>query len=212
MTVTQMSLHRIISEIKNLESNLANISALTYVNTAIESASAEHVLKKAEAVKSSQSNFDKVNSSIKNLAALKAARNLANSTTKVSIGGVSMTIDEALAFKASLPYRESLVNNVLAQFTRAQMKVDQANAAIEVKFLAQLTSMTSNGAKKLEEKEIIPIRAAIERDSKVSIVHVEGLKETIETLKQEIERFKVEVDYVLSEINATTVVEVNFSN
>lgn len=208
---TSMSLHRIIAEIKNLEAKLSVIGATTFVSALVDGNSPEQTAVISKAERDSQAEFDKVVSAFTNLATLKAARNKANSTTEVTIDGKKMTIDEALSIKASIPHREVLIGNLTAQFTRAQARVDQVAAQIDLKVNAQITAMTSGSTKKVETEAIEVIRRGVEKDQKLKIVAANGLKDKIEAMKAENERFNVEVDYILSEANATTIVEVSLN-
>lgn len=202
----KMSLHRIISEIKAVEAKLQAIPHTQYVSTLVGNDADKVLLLKA----SSQSAYDKAVSQMTNLAALKAARNKANSTTLVTIGGKQMTIDEALGIKASVPFRQNLINTVQHQFVAAQTQVDRVQAVIDQKVATQLSTMFS-GTKKATQEEIDVVRNSAERDQKAIVVHAAGLKECVEALKNELEAFVTEVDYVLSEANATTTTEVEIN-
>lgn len=203
MTITNMSLHRIIAEIKTIEAKLNTTPSLQFV--AIQMG--DDTDKAAEFKKNSRSQFDKTRSLYQNLAALKAARNAANSVTQVNIAGVPMTIDQALAAKASLPYKQTLINTLTAQFTQAQRQVDATAAQIEQKINQQIATMFT-GTRKATDEEVAVIRSAAERNQKATLLFADGLKDNLEALKKEVEEFTLEVDFVLSEANATTKVDV----
>lgn len=200
---TKMSLHRIIATIKATEAQLAGIAGQQFVYQATGEDTSEYDAYRA----ASQSNYDKLQSAIKNLATLKAKRNLANSTTAVTIAGVTMTIDQALAYKASLPYKVQLINTLQAQFVNGQRQQEASQARIEEKINQQVSVMFA-GTKKASEDEVNIVRNSVERGLKITLLHGAGLKERIDVLKAEVAAFTTEVDYVLSEANATTVVDV----
>jgi hypothetical protein len=201
---TKMSLHRIIATIKAIEAQLATIGIQQFVYQA----TGEDTNQEFETYrKNSQAAYDKLQSAIRNLATLKAARNLLNSTTKVNIASVNMTIDQALAFKASLPYKLQLINVLQSQFVAGQRQQEQAQAKIEEKVNQQVAAMFS-GTKKATEDEVALVRKSVERGLKVTLLHGEGLKERIDLLKAEVAAFTTEIDYVLSEANATTTTDV----
>lgn len=203
MTTTNMSLHRIIAEIKAIEARLAAIHTVSYAFTVPTDALPET----AEAKVLSQSNFDKVASALANLATLKAARNKANAVTVIKIGGKDLTIDEALAKKSALAYQQQFVAVLQQQLNAAKVRADATQAQIEQKIATQVTA-ASAGTKKATDEEITVFRKMAERNTKLDIVHFEGLKTQIDVLKLDIETFTTEVDYVLSEANATTKVNV----
>lgn len=208
MSETTMSLHRVIAEIKNLEAKLGTIGTSNFVVSLVDGKSDVQAAAIADATRESQKEFDKHVSAFKNLASLKSARNLANSIVKVTIDGKEMTIDQALSMKASIPHREMLLAHLQAQFQRAQARVDQVAAQIDVKINQQIAAMSA-GSKQVSAEALKVIRDGVEKDQKLVVVHAAGLKDTIEKMKGEIERFNVEVDYVLSEANATNTVKVS---
>jgi hypothetical protein len=202
----EMSLHRVIAEIKATEQKLNAITNGTFVFTV----PVDSVADTNEAKRLSQSNFDGIQALLRKLAVLKAERNKANATTKVKIAGIEMTIDEALARKAANVYRTTFLNTLRAQMTNGKNRVDQVQAQIEAK-IAQQVAAASGGTKKASEDEINVFRTLAERNTKIAAVTFDGMKEQIDKIAAELEQFATEVDYVLSEANATTKVEVNLS-
>jgi hypothetical protein len=203
MTITNMSLHRVIAEIKAIEARLSALQSTAYAFTVPVDSTTET----ADGKTLSQSNFDKVVSALANLASLKAARNKANASTPVRIGGKDLTIDEALAKKAALAFQNVFVMTLQSQLSTAKARVDQTQAQIEQKIATQVAA-ASTGTKKATDEEIAVFRKLAERNTKIDIVIFDGLKEKIEALKKDIEVFTTEVDYILSEANATTKVDV----
>lgn len=200
---TEMSLHRIIAEIKATEASLGTLGSTAYVYTS----PADNATEVAEAKRLSQIAFDKTVNQLNKLAKLKSARNLANATTKVKIAGVEMTIDEALALKASNSYKTSLVNVLRQQMVNGQARVQAVQNQIEQKIATQVQA-ASSGTKKATDEEIKVFRQLAERNTKLEVTFVDGMKERIEQFAAELEAFNTEVDYALSEINATTKVNV----
>jgi hypothetical protein len=202
----EMSLHRVIAEIKATEQKLSQIASGAFVFTVPVDSTADT----DEAKRLSQSNFDNIQALLKKLAVLKAERNKANATTKVKIAGIEMTIDEALARKAANVYRLTFLNTLRAQMNNGKARVDQVQAQIEAK-IAQQVAGASSGTKKANEDEIQVFRTLAERNTKIAVVTFDGLKDQIDAIAKELEQFATEVDYVLSEANAVTKVEVNLS-
>src|SRR5437763_1568067 len=171
----EMSLHRIIAEIKATEQKLQQLQSVSYLFTI----PVDSVSETAEAKILSQSAFDKVAAQLTNLATLKAARNKANATTLVKIAGVDMTIDQALAKKAANVYQHSFLNTLRAQMNAGKVRVDQVQAQIEQKIAQQVTA-ASTGTKKATEEEIRVFRQLAERNTRLAVVNFDGLKEKID--------------------------------
>lgn len=199
----EMSLHRIIAEIKSAEQKLAVVSSGDFVFMA----PADNTQEIEEATKMSQSAFDKYNNLLSNLATLKAARNRANATTAVTIAGRKMTIDEALAQKAANAYRLLFLNTMRSQMTNGKTRVEAVQAQIETR-IAQQVAAASQGTKKASDAEVEVFRSLAERNTKQKLVTFPGLTAKVEEIATFLEQFATEVDYVLSEANAMTKVEV----
>lgn len=203
MAKQSMSLHRVIAEIKAAEAKLQQLGSTAFVlNVPVDAAP-----ETAEAKRLSQSNFDKVQGLLTNLAALKSARNKANASTSIVIAGRTMTIDEALAKKAANVFQTNFLNTLRAQMNTGKARVDQVQVQIEAK-IAQQVAAASTGTKKATDEEIGVFRKLAERNTKIDVVTFDGLKDKIDQMATELEQFATEVDYVLSEANATTKVDV----
>lgn len=203
--MTNMTLHRIIAEIKAIEEFLETSQPefVAIQKGVVASTDTEKFCVAA------QSSYDKFVAKIANLAKLKSTRNKANATTLVTIAGKQYTIDEAIARKASLPHLRQLVMQMKTQYTRASQAVEQNNQQVEAKVQAQLTSVFAASKESIDPEAIKTIREAAESQQKWAIATFPGFDAHISSLEADIERFAVEVDYTLSEINATTVVDVD---
>jgi hypothetical protein len=148
MTTTKMSLHRVIAEIKSIESKLSTIQSGAFVFQTVGDDTSEN----ATVIAKSQSEFDKFTSLIANLAILKAARNRANAVVQVAIASKTMTIDEALAAKSALVHKKELIRVLQAQFVNGQRNVDQAKAAIDQRVQQQISAMFGATRKASEEE------------------------------------------------------------
>lgn len=203
MTVTNMSLHRIIAEIKAAEEKLQAIPRSVFVFTV----PVDDQVNIDEGKRQSQSAYDSVAALLSNLATLKAARNKVNAVTEITIAGKKMTIDQALAKKSANVFQLSFLNTLRTQMNAGKAQVDQIQAAIENK-IAQQVAAASTGTKKASEDEIAVFRRLAERNTKKEVVVFDGLKANVDKMAADLEQFNIEVDYVLSEANATTKVDV----
>lgn len=162
-----------------------------------------------EVTKDIQSSFDKVESLIKNRAALKAAIVLSNANTKVTVAGSEMTVAEAIELKSSVQYRESFLYKIRQDYASLQSAVERDNTKLEEVIQALLT--TAYGADKTKiQAETVSAIAEPQRNSKESALldPVDAAKK-IEALTEEVQQIKSELDFVLSESNARTEIQVN---
>ncbi len=202
-----MTLHRVIAEIKAIEEFLSQ-STPEFVAIQKGKASAADIEKFRVAA---QSTFDKTVAKIANLAVLKSVRNKANATTVVTIAGKVYTIDEAIARKTNLQHERQLLMHLKTQFTRATQSVEQNNQQLEAKLQQQLTTVFAASKEAIDPEAIKTIREATESQQKWGVATFNGFESVVAKLEADIERFSVEVDYTLSEINATTTVDVTLN-
>lgn len=196
----EMSLHRVIAEIKNIEQKLQQPVQL--VATASKKDGMVGNLTKEQFAKESQSALDSYVANVEKLRKLKAARNRANSTWCVIVGNDSMTIDEAIIRKATVGYLQMLVNNCKNQYNAALQQVQAASNEVEKKIDAQVTAI-SGSTKKVSDEELTAIRKMLERSTGREIAIGSNVEAFIKECSQQIENFLVEVDFALSEANAT---------
>lgn len=205
-TTNKISLHRAMAEIKSLTYQIQNFNQ-SIVSTATKNNNMVGHLS-ADAYKiQSQSNIDNYKSMVERLFKLRVARNLANSTTIVNVRGEQMTIDAALTKKSSVYYMQQLLNQIKAQMNTAQMQVAQANTEIDRKVDNQVTAIAGSN-KTVKQEELNAIREMMERTTGREIVMGRNVMQFIEETERESVLFMTEIDFALSEINATTFVDV----
>jgi len=201
----EMSLHRVIAEIKNLEQKLVRneqvVATVQKKDRMVGTQTAEQF--EVE----SQGKVDAFVANINKLRALKVARNLANATNKIKVAGIEMTIDEAIARKATVGYIQQFVYAIQSQMVNAANQVSAASTEVERKIEAQVTAI-GGSTKKVSDEELKTIRAMIERSTGREIVMGKNVEAFVKKMVAELEQFLVEVDFALSEANATVKVEV----
>lgn len=154
-----------------------------------------------------QGSFDKVNDLIAQRAKIKSAIVKSNATTEVEVLGRKMTVAEAIEFKSQLPLMQSFQMNVSAQLTQARNTVERQNAVLNEQIEKAATAAVGDKTKvdtQLFESIANPRKDAAESklfDPANAQVQLDKLAETISAIKSEI-------DFVLSESNARTVIEV----
>lgn len=140
---------------------------------------------------------------------LKSALVKANSVTKVTICGKEYTIIEAIEMKEIIRDKQfylnklkELRNNQNSLFNKVNNKVDTDYERI-LEF--QIKSLTNKGDIQKVREEFY---STFYNQNKVTKIDPINLDKIIDDLSKEIDDFNVEIDASLSEINATTVVEI----
>lgn len=132
-----------------------------------------------------------------------------NSTTKVNIAGTEMTVQQAIARKNFIPLWKDELRIMKAQYARAQAESEAAQAEnkarVETIVRDQATAAKATADIKATEKAAVE---TIEGIYGVAFVDPLKLKEKIDALEKEITDFETNVDYVLSESNSTTLIDI----
>lgn len=159
----------------------------------------------AEGVKDALANYQSVNDLIERRKKIKSSIIKSNATTKVNICGSEMTVAEVIETKSSIKHKKHLLSIMKNQFGNCVTSVENINAKVR----KDLENKSSRDADKERQQ------MSLEDFSKtyVSLHGVElfdplKISQKIEQLEQYIIQFEQEVDYVLSEKNAVTFIEI----
>ena len=136
---------------------------------------------------------------------IKSAIVVSNATTMVAIGGVNMTVAEAIERKSSIDYERDLLMEYKRQLANALRMVDGVNKDVERRADAMVQTYLGNDKSKADEAETI--RKNFIESKVATLVDTINIKEKIERLEESIDAFESEVDLVLSTSNAVTMLE-----
>lgn len=130
-----------------------------------------------------------------------------NFTTKVKIGDTEMTVQEALNMKRLIELKQNRLYFIKNMKQRAQTDFDAGNEENRRRIEKMSQDQMSNGSSKAgdAEKEIVE---SVEKIYKMDFIDPVNLSDEIEKLENEIAEFNNNIDYVLSESNSTTYIEV----
>lgn len=146
--------------------------------------------------------------------AIKKAIDDSNYKTKVAIGGIEMTVLEALNKKNCLELSEKLLVQLERELRLAKSDVEAAFSENQRRIQSmtddEIKASAANGRTSKDEKENILKKYTdmVEASSGVELQDPGNCQEWIKKLQEDIENFKHEVDYVLSESNSTTLISV----
>lgn len=135
-------------------------------------------------------------------------KNIAKSNyeTKVKIGDQEMTVLEAIELKDLISLKESRLVTLKRQLKIAREKYEEAEENNREKIDKNLADQTAAGNK---DKDLeARIKDSIDKLYPVEMIDPIKAEEAIKELENYIEKFKGEVDFVLSESNSLTYIEV----
>lgn len=139
-----------------------------------------------------------------------------NLTTKVEVAGKEMSVREAIETKYLLEnYFTYISNTIQTQMLNAKHKLVQAQQYIEMQQAIAVQDITKSLGKELSSSEIeerAKLTIQLTKETKeLSILSFDGVnnaEDSFKTFESSVRNFLEEVDYVLSESNAVTTIEV----
>ena len=206
MEKVSLSLTRLLSEIKTTEERIMKLPVIVGVAANSTDRVAEENESVEEFKKTSQSRFDTWMSLSERLVKLRAARNKANATTYVTVCGKSVTMDEAIVMKSLLNLQKQALEGFKKQIGMVENFVTRADN--EVKVAVDKAVAQSIASQTLTEDQSKLFNDMYKKSLGKSMAIGESVKVGIKKLEDHITSFSAEIDYVLSEANSTTKVEI----
>lgn len=179
----------------------------SFVKSVLESTKGNQSVKEFE--KSSQSYFDKFQALLKESTALQLKLREVNQTTEIKVAGKTMTISEALILKNLVNHRKHLLNQITRQNSKAESEIETNEGKIETKANATFEKLSKeNASKEQMEAQLQVTRSSAILEFRLAKIAGFDVKSFIDKETEFLTNFNEEIDYVLSEINATTTIEV----
>lgn len=203
---TKMTVHRALGEIKLYDKKIIDLLNKDFVVANKKRISKIHGTDIEKYKEEMKSNLQSLRALMRNRQTLKSAIAKSNETTTVSIGGETMTVLDAIERKNFMNMRMSVVNTLKSQFNRADREV----RSYEDNLQTNLENYIKNTTKELNNKDLIDsLTESYKNLNEVVLIDPNNLRNVIEEMTKEDDRFNTEVDYVLSESNSNTFIEVN---
>ena len=209
MSKQTMSIHRALAELKAYDDRIKRAMEMDFViankksNDKIKGKTVEECKQKIKG------GFASYYALTENQRRIKAAVVQSNAVTRVKIAGIEYTVAEAIERKAKLHHDEKFLMTLKLQFNTQNDTVEHENEALMEKLESYLQSILGEKDKRTPE-DIAAHTKAFEDRNKYELIDPCDIAKQIEQLEQTITNFKIEVDYILSESNATTFVDVEF--
>ena len=206
-----ITITRALSKIKTLTNQLnddlkSNQFMTTAPNNMIGSESYNKLVKSLESNKES---FDSKIAQIINLKKLIAKSNL---ETTIVVSEKEVSVTEALAMKETMAIYSKFFLSLRKQYTKATEEVNLANSRIHAAISGNTSEISSSSDIKNEDLEERLALNAKQLQESMGIKVITGSYETgeeyLEAIKDYVNNFVSEIDYLLSEHNSTTLIEV----
>lgn len=211
--MTKMSVTRALAELKRIDERVQRmIGESVFVSAVAGKADKAKLLMGNDTVENAkakiQSAYDKIQSEITKRALIKSKIVASNASTKITLGGVEMTVAEAIEMKKSIEMKAQLKISMQRQLSQANSVVTQQNQKLEQQIEQNLATIYGSDKSKYDATTFETV-AKPQRDAKeASLLDPLDLASKIEALTEEISLVETELDFLLSESNARTEIEV----
>ena len=138
---------------------------------------------------------------------IKRAIVMSNATTQVKIGTWTGTVAEAIEYKSSVAYKITLLDNMKTQLltarTRLEVELENTNSRLD-----RLLSSELGKDVRTNPDTIGTLTTSFRENNKVELIDPLDLASKVRDLEAEIDAYKTNVDWVLSETNGRTMIQV----
>lgn len=204
----EMTITRGLAELKLLDKR---IEKAIQDNAVVGIASGKNPVKGYTSIEAfeaaAKSNYQSVLDLIKRRQAIKSAIVKSNAVTMVNIAGVEMTVAEAIERKTSIVFEQNLLRKMQYDYNKTIDLVEQKNENVK-KELDKLLIAHFGKETKGKEMEMSTITKQYVEINESKVIDPINVRSKIEQLQERIDTFLTEVDFVLSESNTVTRIEI----
>lgn len=201
----KMTIHRGLAELKLIDARITkqtNEIIPTGINQ--KGKNVNGIYSETDFTTNAKGKYDSVLSLIDRKMSIKSAIIQANGETQVTIGDKSMTIAEAINYKAIIKFKKELVNKLKAAHKQTVGELNKLNEKVETNVQAILEATFGKENVKVGDKDVENVRTPYMEANTFHLFDPLKVEETVSKMEKDISEFEAEVDAVLSEINATT--------
>jgi hypothetical protein len=209
MEPQKMTIHRALSELKLLDSRIEkNIQEIIPSGAYQKGKLINGHIKEEDFQKYCTAKFQTVNDLINRKMKIKSAIVEANGKTMVKVAGRDMTIADAINFKSIIIYKKNLNEVLRSRHQTVLAEINKGNANVEANMQRILEATFGKENVKVSKEDMDAVRKPYMDANEFHLFDPLRVVDTIDKSANEISDFEAEVDAVLSEINATTFIQV----
>lgn len=212
MSKHQMTIHRALAELKLLTSKIEkSITFDTFSASYKESTKKVNGVDVKDFSKEIMSSKQSIEKLIVNRKRIKSAIIKSNANTIVKIGNEEMTVADAIERKQSIHLEKEFLQTLKSSINLSTNKAQQENNAVNSKLEGFLSSVI--GDKGSRDPETVKQHSdAFMAANQWVILDPIGINQYVKEKETAIEEFETNVDYVLSESNSTTFIEIELAD
>ena len=199
-----ISITQALAELKLLDKRIQKaLGNVTWADVKTKS----HPIDGEKFAKTVRAEYQSFNDLVKRRDIIKRAVVKANATTRVKVGNWEGTVAEAIEYKMSIGYKKRLLDIMRMQLLTAKQQFKDQQESVDARLEKLLHSELGKDVKTIPET-ITALTNSFRENNKVELVDPLDLSERTKELDEEIESFETNVDWVLSETNGKTLIEV----
>lgn len=214
MPKTIMSVTRALVEIKRLDEKFATAATSACFVSVATGKNANRKVKNStvEQVENLiKSDVQSLQQFASNRQKIKSAVVLSNANTKLEFQGRQVTVAEAIELKSTVQSKRSVLNAMVQQYNNAAQIINVENEKLEVSINAALQAVYGNEKNKVDPAMYESVANPQREQKEASIIDPCGIQDMVKKLKEEISGIESELDFLLSESNAKTTIEVDLT-
>lgn len=205
--MTQISITRALAEVKSLNDRIEKATRGTvFINTTVGGRTVNGTDLQST-TNTLKANLQSVRDLIARRQTVKAAVIRSNSNTVVTINGIEMTVAEAIERKGSIDKERTLLAVLNQQLGQVRSIVERKNIEMQARIDTMVLAAVGKDRKATEE-ELDAISKPYIASNITAPLDPNGLEVVVAKMEEDINGFVFEVDFVLSEANAKTTIDV----
>ena len=202
-----LSIARALVELKTLDSRIGKITNNTNW-ILLKSKNKNSNINEEEFKKSTISDFQSLNDLIMRRDKIKNAIILSNCSATVLLGDKRMTVSQAIEYKKTIQYKKYLLEILKRQKQSAVVDYENHKQRVQAKVDDNIKVICGKDSKP-DATVIQTISDGIAKGDPIEMYDPLNLDKVIKELEMTIEEFTANIDYVLSESNALTTVNID---
>lgn len=216
MTMQKISVTRALVELKRLDERIGKaISGGLFVARTVGRDTNKKVVGSSDSVTTVeqriQGSFDKVTSLIVNREKIKSALVMSNASTRVKVLGRDLTVAEAIELKSTVAFRTAYVTTLRHQLLQERAQVERAAIALDAEIETSLNALYGADRTKIDAETAKSVAEVKKSQKEVALLDPSKIEAKIEAVEADILNLSSELDFVLSESNAKTEIEVDLT-
>lgn len=206
--MSKITIHRALSELKlidkRIEKQIAEINPLGIYQ---KDKLVDGAIKREVFDSNAKAAFQSINDLLGRKKNIKSAIVNANAITSVQVAGKTMTIADAITFKSLIVLKKKFIEQLKAR-QRTTMALYNRNNEMIQQNVKNLLEAALGKDVKTDSNDVDAVSKPYITANEVHLADPLDINATIQNLEKEVSDFEADVDAVLSEINATTFVEI----